>query len=134
MIRRLADDSSFFFTLIAEVIQAMSLKYKTDALFRAAGSQDTTPQDMKSMIVELENDREFAGTGDLRAALQGALHIALMPGNDDDSEQKLGVIMVIAETVAADCGKEYVRDVMKAAVARGTPESLINKILEEWRN
>ena len=124
MIRRLADDSSFFFTLIAEVIQAMSLKYKTDALFRAAGSQDTTPQDMKSMIVELENDREFAGTGDLRTALQGALHIA----------QKLGVIMVIAETVAADCGKEYVRDVMKAAVARGTPESLINKILEEWRN
>ena len=109
----------------------MSLKYKIDALFQAAGSQDTTSQDMKSMITELKYDPEFIGTGDLRTALQGALHIALMSA---ESERRLGVIMVIADTVAADCGREYVRDVMKNAIVRGTPESIINKILDEWRN
>ena len=107
----------------------MSLKYKIDELFLAAGSQNTTPQDMKSMITELKYDPEFIGTGDLRTALQGALHIASMLGNDDDSERRLGVIRVIAGAVAEDCGRDYVRDVMKAAVARGTPESIIGKIL-----
>lgn len=47
----------------------MTLKYKTDALFWAAGSQDTTSEKMKSMIAELKHDPEFAGTGALLTAL-----------------------------------------------------------------
>ena len=115
-----------FFTIFSEVIRAMSLKYKIDELFLAAGSQNTTPQDMKSMITELKYDPEFIGTGDLRTALQGALHIASMLGNDDDSERRLGVIRVIAGAVAEDCGRDYVRDVLET---RGNPESIIGKIL-----
>ena len=34
----------------------MSLREKTDALFEAAGSSKTIPDEMKSMIVELKQD------------------------------------------------------------------------------
>ena len=119
----------FFFTLIAEVIRTMTLREKTNVLFDAAGSRNTTPAKMKSVIDGLKSEPEFADTGALLTALQGALHIALMPMDDADSERRLGVIRVIAGAVAEDCGRDYVRDVMKAAVARGTPESIIGKIL-----
>ena len=108
----------------------MSLKYKTDAIFLAAGSHNTTPEEMKSMIVELKHDPEFACTGALLTALQGALHIVLMPGNDAESERRLGVIRVIADAVAEDCGWEYVRDLL---AAHGNPGSIVEKILGERR-
>ncbi|MBQ6970903.1 MAG: hypothetical protein IJP86_00955 [Synergistaceae bacterium] len=106
----------------------MSLREKINILFDAAGSRNTTPAKMKSVIDGLKSEPEFVGTGALRTALQGALHIALMPGNDDDSERRLGVIRVIAGAVAEDCGRDYVRDVLET---RGNPESIIGKILGE---
>ena len=109
----------------------MSLKGKTDALFWAAGSHETTPEDMRSIIAGLKYDPEFAG-GAFLTALQGALHIALMPDNEAESERRLGVIKVIADAVAVnmDFGREYVREVVeKSAAARRNPESIIGKFL-----
>lgn len=106
----------------------MSLKDQTNALFYAADSRNTTPEKMKSIIVELKSDKEFFGTGAFLTALQGALHIAAMPGNDDESGRRSGVIKAIADAVAEDCGKDYVRGVLET---RKNPESLIVKILGE---
>lgn len=113
----------------------MSLREKTNVLFNAAGARNTTPAKMKSMIAELKHDPEFAGTGALLTALQGALHIALMPTDDADSERRFGVIKVIADAVAVteDCGMEYVRNVVKKSAARGNPERIIGKILCEGK-
>ena len=118
----------FFFTICEEVIKAMSLRDKTNALFEAASLQDTTPEDMKSMIVELKSDPEFEPTGAVPTALQGALYIALMPDNDAESKRRLGVIRVIANAAAEYCGREYVRDVLEQSISRGNPESIV-KIL-----
>lgn len=106
----------------------MSLKDKTNALFEAASSQNTTPEDMKSMIVELKSDPEIEPTGAVPTALQGALYIALMPGNDAEAKRRLGVIRVIANAVAEYCGKKYVRDVLEQSISRGNPESIVKII------
>ena len=41
----------------------MSLGDKTHALISAAGSEDTTPEKMKSMIAGLRSDTELLNTG-----------------------------------------------------------------------
>ena len=70
----------------------MSLREKTNVLFNAAGSRNTTPAKMKSVIDGLKSEPEIADTGALLTALQGALHIVLMPIDDTDSERRFGVI------------------------------------------
>lgn len=110
----------------------MSLGDKTHALLNVAGSDDTTPEKMKSIIAGLEADAELVNTGTLLPMLQLALQVALMPGNDADSERRLGVIKTIAGALAEDYGREYLRMILaQTVVARDNPESLIGKILAE---
>lgn len=111
----------------------MSLKDKTNALFEAAGAESTTPEEMKSMIAGLKSDPELVPTGAVLPMLQLALQVALMPGNDDASERRLGVIRVIAEALAEDYGREYIRFTLEQAKARGNSEGIIRKILDELR-
>ena len=75
----------------------------------------------------IKADPEFAAAGTLQTALQGALHIALMPGNDGESERRLGVVRVIAGAVAEYSGWEYVRSI----AAHRNSESIIDKIFDE---
>ena len=105
----------------------MSLRDKTYALLSVVGSDDITPEKMKSMIVELRADAELVHTGAVLPILQLALQAALTPDNDADSERRLGVIRVIAGALAEDYGRAYVRTIF---AGRGCPESLINKILD----
>lgn len=108
----------------------MSLREKTNVLFNAAGARNTTPAKMKSMIAELKHDPEFAGTGALLTALQGALHIALMPIDDADSERRFGVIKVIADAEAGYYGGEYFPTMLIQAVCRNNPAYIISRIIE----
>lgn len=110
----------------------MSLGDKTYKLISAADSDDTTPGKMKSMINEVKSDPELVYTGAVLPMLQLALQAALTPGNDDDSERRLGVLKTIACALAENYGREYLHMFLKqTVVARGNPESLIGKILGE---
>ena len=111
----------------------MSLGDKTYKLISAAGSDDTTPEKMKSMIDEVKSDPELSHTGAVLPMLQLALQAALTPGNDDYSERRLGVIRVIAEAMAEDYGREYIDFTLEQAKARGNHESIIRKILDELK-
>ena len=105
----------------------MSLGDETHALLNAAGADDTTPEKMKSMIVELRADAELVHNGAVLPMLQLALQAALTPDNDADSERRLGVIQVIAGAVAEYSGWEYVRSI----AAHRNSESIIDKIFDE---
>ena len=108
----------------------MSLREKTNALFEAAGSSKTKPEEMKSIIEGLKSEPEFADTNTLLTALQGALHVALMPGNDADSERRFGVIKVIADAEAGYYGGEYFPTMLIQAVCRNNPAYIIRRIIE----
>ena len=105
----------------------MNLGDKTHELLSAIGSNDITPEKIKSMIVELRADSELVNTGAVLPMLQLALQVALTPDDDADSERRVGVIQVIAGALAEDYGRAYVRTIF---AGRGCPESLINKILD----
>ena len=104
----------------------MRLRDKTYALLSVVGSDDITPEKIKSIIVELKSDAELVNTGAVLPMLQLALQVALTPDDDADSERRVGVIQVIAGALAEDYGRAYVRTIF---AGRGCPESLINKIL-----
>ncbi len=105
----------------------MNLGNTTYELVSTAGANDTTSEKMKSIIAELKHNPEFAETGAVLPMLQLALRAALTPGNDDNSERRLGVIRVIAEAVAEDYSKMYLRMLIQD-IAPGKTESIINKI------
>ena len=105
----------------------MSLGDKTHALISAAGSEDTTPEKMKSIIDGVKSDPELVHTGAVLPMLQLALQAALTPGNDDDSERRLGVIRAVVDALAEDCGRKYVRTMIEA---RGNNGRIIDKIFD----
>ncbi len=108
----------------------MSLRDKTNVLYKAAGSPSTTPGEMKSIIDGLKSDKEFSETGALLTALQGALHIALMTGRIGDAERRFDVIKVIADAEAEKYGGEYFPTLLIQAVFHDNPEYIIRKIIE----
>ena len=105
----------------------MSLGDKTHALISAAGSEDTTPEKMKSMIDGVKSDPELVHTGAVLPMLQLALQAALTPGNDDDSERRLGVIRAVVDALAEDCARKYVRTMIET---RGNNGRIIDKIFD----
>ena len=115
---------------IMEVKNVMSLRDKTNALYNAAASPSTTPEEMKSIIDGLKSDKEFSETGALITALQGALHIALMTGRLGDAESRFEVIKVIADAEAENYGGEYFPTLLIQAVFHDNPEYIIRKIIE----
>lgn len=55
------------------------------------------------------------------------LQLALTPNDDAASERRIGVISAIADALAEDYGRAYVRMIF---AERGCSESLINKIFD----
>ena len=120
----------FFITcqiFLQKVRYIMSLGDKTHVLLSAVGSDDITPEKMKSMLVELRADAELVHTGAVLPMLQLALQAALTSDNDAASERRLGVLQVIAGALAEDYCRAYVRTIF---AERGCSASLINKVLD----
>ena len=111
-----------------EVIKSMKLGDKTHEFLHAAESQETTPEQMRSIIAGLRTDSDLVHTGAVLPMLQLALQVALEPSNDAESERRLGVIKAIADALAEECGGDYVRDVLEQSVSRGNPESIVKII------